>query len=300
MNKSLVLGSVLVAFFLCIAIFGGLIAPYSIDYNQDTTYKDGKICAPPNAPTTDHLLGTNYYGEDIFSMLMYGAKYTIFTAIIVSLFRVIIGSFIGMFLGIKTMKKKKTIISSAALGTIPTFLIVYFLLVPINFQIESTEISIRLLAITAIICILVGIPSIISSIREKTELIMKKEFVDSAKVLGANSKRLIFKHIFPQLIESLLTLFVTEIVLVLTLFGQLALFDIFIGGTVVYYGPLLLDTITGEWAGLIGQARMYIYSNKWIVLGPMFAYLILILSFQILSKGINEYFKKKLHNYPYI
>ncbi|MGD9677729.1 MAG: ABC transporter permease [Vulcanibacillus sp.] len=300
MNKKLILGIIAVILFIIISFFGGLIAPYSIDYIQITTYKDGVITAPPSPPSNEHLLGTDIYGKDILSILLYGAKYTVLTAIIISFIRVLLGSLIGIFLGIKTLKKKKTIISSALFGIIPSFLIIYFLLFSFNIQIESTEIKFEVMLVTISIFVLVGLPGIISTIREKTEGIMKKEFISSSITLGANTPRLMFKHIYPQILETLVILFTTEIVLVLVVYGQLGLFDFFIGGTVMYFDPITYNSITWEWAGLIGQARMYIYSKKWIVLSPIFAYILLVLSFQLLASGLNEYFKRKLHNYPYI
>jgi len=300
-NKKLVAGIILVSFFFLIALFGSWLAPYSLDDREKTYYNidEGTIFAPPLPPSSEHLLGTDKNGYDMLTKLLNGAKFTIVTSIVVAFFRILIGAIIGIMLGIRSEKKSRSFLS-IAWGAIPTFLIVYVLLKPINIQFESKELSYKILAITIIIFILVGIPSIVGNFRDRTRIIMKNEYINAAKILGANSTSIMRKHIFPHLKESIITLFVTEIVLVLTLYGQLGLFDLFIGGTVMYFDPPDYYSITNEWAGLIGQYRMFIYSTRWIVLGPIFSFLMLILSFQLLSDGLRDYYKEKLNSNSYI
>lgn len=301
MNKKLIAGIILVAFFLLIAIFGSWLAPYSLDDREKTyyNYEESTLSAPPLPPSSSHLLGTDKNGYDMLTKLLNGAKFTIITSIVIALFRILIGAIIGILLGIKSEKKDKSLLG-IAWGAIPTFLIVYVLLKPINIQFESKEISYKLLAVTIIIFILVGLPSIVSNFRDRTRIIMKNEYINAAKILGADSISIMRKHILPHLKESIITLTVTEIVLVLTLYGQLGLFDLFIGGTVMYFDPPDYYSITNEWAGLIGQYRMFIYSDKWIVLGPIFSFLMLIMSFQLLSDGLRDYYKKKLNSNSFI
>lgn len=299
MNKKILAGLSLSIFFIVVALFGVWIAPYDINDYQGTQYIDGKIYSAPYPPSLKHPLGTDRFGYDILTKLLYGARYTIFLALVISFFRIFFGLIIGIFLGIKKKNKKKSLVS-IAWGVIPAFVVVYFFISPFNIQLEKKEVSYTALIYTIIIFTLVGIPGIVSNIRERTEIIMSKEFISAARILGSNFLRMMWKHIFPHLKETVITLFVTEIVLVLTLFGQLGIFDIFIGGTLKYLYPVEYHSITNEWAGLIGQMRGNIYSKQWIILAPMSAYLLLIISFQLLSSGLNEYYKKKLHNYPYI
>lgn len=301
MNKKLVVGIILVSFFFLISVFGSFLAPYSLDDREKVYYNidEGTISAPPLPPSSEHLLGTDKNGYDMLTKLLNGAKFTIITSIVVAFFRILIGAIIGIMLGVRSEKKGKSLIG-VAWGAIPTFLIVYVLLKPINIQFESKELSLKLLVITIIIFVLVGIPSIVGNFRDRTSIIMKNEYINAAKILGANSTSIMRKHIFPHLKESIITLFVTEIVLVLTLYGQLGLFDLFIGGTVMYFDPPDYYSITNEWAGLIGQYRMFIYSDQWIVLGPIFSFLMLILSFQLLSDGLRDYYKEKLNSNSFL
>lgn len=301
MNKKLIAGIILVSLFFLIAIFGSWLAPYSLDDREKThyNYDDGSLSAPPLPPSSDHLLGTDKNGYDMLTKLLNGAKFTIITSSVIAFFRILIGAIIGIMLGIRSERRGKTILG-IAWGAIPTFLIVYVLLKPINIQFETKELSYKLLAITIIIFILVGLPSIVANFRDRTRIIMKNEYINAAKILGASPTSIMRKHIFPHLKESVITLFVTEIVLILTLYGQLGLFNIFIGGTVMYFDPPDYYSISNEWAGLIGQYRMFIYSKQWIVLGPIFSFLMLILSFQLLSDGLRDYYKKKLNSNSFI
>ncbi len=299
MNKRLVIGIILVAIFIFIAIFGNWIAPYPIRYQELTKYVDGKLQSPPYPPSYKHLLGTDRYGYDVLTKLFFGAKYTIITALLISFFRIIFGMPIGIFIGIKKRKKKKSLIATVW-NVIPSFLIAFALLYPINMVRESTEISKYLLAVTVAIFAAIGLPSIISNFRERTQILMKRDYISAAKILGASNFRIMYKHIIPHIIETIVTMFVTEILLVLSLFGQLGIFNLFIGGTMMTYWPTSYYSNTFEWAGLIGQFRMSIYTSQWIVFAPIATFFLLIFSFQLLSWGLNQYYKEKVHNYPFI
>lgn len=305
MNKKLVIGLVMVSAFILIAIFGSWIAPYDISHREKTAYVDGEILSPPFVPSEKYKLGTDNFGYDMLTKILYGAKYTVFTALIVSFFRLLIGATIGILLGIKGKERKQSFLG-VVWGIIPTFLIVFFLLYPINFRMNreiyntSSPFSFKLFIVTLIILILVGIPSIIASFRDKTRILMKNEYISAARILGANPFQILRKHILPHLKESLVTIFVTEITLVLTLLGQLGLFYIFIGGTLVYPYPTEYHSVTNEWAGLIGQYRINMYTNEWILLTPLVAYLLLIFSFQLLSEGLRSHYRKKMNTNSFL
>ncbi|SEN99096.1 hypothetical protein [Paenibacillus sp. OV219] len=135
-------------------------------------------------------------------------------------------------------------------------------------------------------------------------VLREKQFVLSTKSIGAGRWTIMRTHLLPHLQESLLILFVQEIVLILSLFGQLAVFNFFVGGTLVYENPWpelpLYVSRTNEWSGLIGQARSNLYIYQWVLFVPLLAFIMFIVGFHMISLGLEKMYKQKFSKFSHI
>ncbi|WP_404292243.1 ABC transporter permease [Cytobacillus kochii] len=299
-NYALYLGIVSVTIVLFFTVFGPKIAPHSIFMALEVKYIDGDVISPPLKPfeSMAYPLGTDRWGYDLLSMILYGLRYTVWIAIAVATIKMIIGTVLGMFIG--TWKKTPSFIIAfeGAWSYVPAFLILYFCLLPINFgSILETPI---LIAYFIVIASLVGTPSIVSSVRQKTAEIYKRDFVLASMTLGAKRWRLLWRNVFPQLKESLLVMFTMEIVYVITIMGQLALLNIFIGGTIVRNDPVIYLSVTKELSGLVGQARENLMGNQYILMVPLIILLITTISFSLLTAGLKNKFQADYARMPWI
>ncbi|GKU78879.1 ABC transporter permease [Paenibacillus sp. L3-i20] len=306
MNKTLLTGLLITIFFIIIALFGPLFAPYSPEHQTKIEYiVDGKgggyVLAPPVAPGEIYPLGTDDNGYDLMTKLLYGAKYTIFLAIGVAIARVFIGGLIGMLLGYfskQQVEKKSNESFWSMLNGIPIFLIVWLIMIGISVNPKASPFMMSV--IIAVVLLIIGIPSVAASVKAKTIIIREKQFVTASQSLGAGGWTIIRKHMIPHLKESFLILFVQEILLILTLFGQLAIFNIFIGGTTMYPSPVEFHSRSNEWAGLIGQARMKFYSDQWMFYVPLAAYISLLIGLHLVSKGLESRYKKMFSKFSHL
>lgn len=299
-NYSYYLGIFLVTFILFLCIFGPIMAPHSLNVTLETQYQDGKVLAPPLEPfeNKDYLLGTDRWGYDLLSMILFGIRYTVFIALAVTVIKMAGGTLIGLYAG--TMRKTPSIIIAfeKAWSYIPLFLILYFFLMPIS--VNSVLGSDTLVAYFIIIASIISIPSVASSVRLKTIEVNKSIYIEAAKTLGAKRNRLIWKHIFPQLKESLLVMFILEVVYVITIMGQLALMNIFVGGTIMRFDPTIYLSVTKELAGLVGQAQGNIYGNVHILYVPLAVLLLTTISFSLLANGLKNKFQSDYQRTPWI
>ncbi|WP_080845497.1 ABC transporter permease [Cytobacillus gottheilii] len=299
-NYSYYLGLILVAVILFLCMFGPFMTPHSLTVTLETQYRDGKVLAPPLEPfeNTDFLFGTDRWGYDLLSMILFGIRYTVFIALAVTVIKMLAGTLIGLYAG--TMKKTPTIITAfeKAWSYIPLFLILYFFLMPItvNSVLESSTLVVYFILVAAII----SIPSVASSVRLKTMEVHKSTYIEAARTLGAKKNRLIWKHIFPQLKESLLVMFILEVVYVITIMGQLALMNIFVGGTIMRFDPTIYLSVTKELAGLVGQAQGNIYGNTHILYVPLAVLLFTTISFSLLANGLKNKFQSDYQRTPWI
>ena len=300
-NYSLYAGVVLTAVLIFLAIFGPAMAPHTLTETLRTSYVNGTILAPPLQPfkSPAYPLGTDRWGYDLLSMVLYGIRYTLIISIAVTFLKMTAGTLIGLYIG--TWKKTPQLLEAFenAWSYIPLFLILYFFLKPINFD-EKVE-SFTLIYYFIIIASIISTPSIVASVRKKSKEISKATFLEASRTLGASRHRLVWKHIFPQLKESLLVMFILEIVHVIALMGQLALMNIFIGGTLFRPDSQIYLSITREIAGLVGSSRANIYSgSSYILYVPLLLLLVITITFSLLANGLKNRFQSTYQRTPWI
>lgn len=305
MNKTLLAGLIVTGIMVIIGLFGPLFAPYSLDDQIKIEYivgedGEGTVIAPPVAPGADYPLGTDKNGYDLLTKLLYGAKYTIFLAIGIAVARVVLGGLIGLMLGYygKQGANKKGNSFWSMLNGIPIFLIVWLMMIGISINPNASPFMMSLLL--AVVLFVIGVPSVASTVKEKTAVIREKQFVQASESLGAGGWKIIRSHLLPHLKESFLILMVQEVILILTLFGQLAIFHIFVGGTTMYPDPTEYYSRTNEWGGLIGQNRMNFYVNQWIFYVPLASYVVLILGFHLVAKGLEKRYGKMFSKFSHL
>ncbi|QRG69306.1 ABC transporter permease [Brevibacillus choshinensis] len=303
MNWSLWIGSILVIILVITGVVGPSIAPYELDFQEKLRNEvvNGKtvITSPPLPPSDEHIFGTDKWGYDMLTLLLHGAPYTVFVTLAVALVRLLIGTVIGLYIGVQDKPQRWWVAIENAWSYMPIFIPVYFLLkgVSINPLMPTSTLVALFIGVVAVL----GAPSVASSIRQKTEQIKETQYVLAATSLGAGREQIIFRHILPHLKEQLIIILVTEMVAIMTLMGLLGMFDLFVGGTKMTMDPVLYHSITHEWAGLLGSYRGFVYSNyTWIFLTPLVAFVWAIGSFTLLAKGLREKFEQTYHRTPFI
>ena len=292
MNCRLIAGIILFIPVLCAALFGPSLAPYAKDYAEQVRYEDTpdgrELVVPPSPPSEDYLLGTNKAGKDMLSLLLYGARWTVGVTLILAVLKVLIGGIIGIA-GIFRKHPRKAI-GASPLNALPPILFLYFVLAKITMNFPFNELI--LVSIFGIIVLIFGTPASAAAIETAGRDITKKEFYVAAEASGAGRIYLITHHILPFIKERLLTMFISEMMAVLNTIGQMGIFGVFLGATVVNYDPLSYNSRLHEWAGLVGQARFYIYNEQWILISPLTAYVIFLLSLYLILEGLKMKFRK--------
>lgn len=306
MNKTLLTGLTITILMILATLFGPYFSPHGADEQLKVHYvaEENTVVAPPASPGGEYPLGTDKQGYDMLAKMLDGAKYTILLSVAIASIRVLIGGIIGLILGYYGKEKKGRAGQFSVwslLNGIPVFIIAWMIMVGISM---NPSVSPAYLAfILAVVLAIIGIPSVAATIQEKAVVVREKQFVLSAKALGASPWAIVRRHIFPSMKENVIILFVQEAVLVLGLFGQLAIFNIFVGGTIRYLDPFLPPIYmsrSNEWSGLIGQARNMFYVYQWILLVPLIGYILYIVGFHLISVGLEKKYKKKYAKFAQI
>ncbi|QEN04902.1 ABC transporter permease subunit [Thiospirochaeta perfilievii] len=282
-----------------ISIFGSYLAPYSKTFQENIRIEvvDNKevYLYSPHAPNLEHPFGTNTWGYDLLTIILYGFKYTLIVAFFGALLRFLFGLLIGLPLSFKDKLKG---LDLNVLNSFPLFILAYFFLFRITID-SSLPFNVIFIFQVCVISFL-GLPHTIASIKNFSKLILKEGFIEAANSLGASRSRIIFKHIIPNIYEKLLILFISEMIGILNIVGQLGIFNLFIGGTRISKDPVLYYSITNELAGLIGQGRHHLDYSQWLLLFPLLGYLLILFTFHFLQTSIESYFRFRSKQAVYI
>jgi peptide/nickel transport system permease protein len=267
-NKLTVVGLGILLIVALIALFPSFFAPYD-PIQIDLVNR----LAPPSR---EHLFGTDDFGRDIFSRIIYGARLSFFTALGVVFVSAVIGCLLGIFAGymggwVDEVLMRFTDIVLAFPAVLLAMVIV-------------TALS-PSLANAALTLVIIGWPEYARVMRSQTLIISRHDYVTAARSVGASGRILIFRHIFPNTMPPLIvqaSLNLGVIILSLAALG-------FLG--------LGAQAPAPEWGLMISDGRNYFLDAWWFPVFPGFAIALTTLAFNFLGDGLRDIFDPRSYKY---
>ncbi|MGV8966446.1 MAG: ABC transporter permease [Cellulomonas sp.] len=214
----LLTGLTVIAIFIIVAIFAPALAPYG--FNADRA--DGVVFGTQQAPSAAHWFGTTVGGQDVLSRVIFGAR----TALMVILLAVSISLVVGVPLGVVSgyvggKVDRALVLVTDALYAFPSLLLAIVVSIMITGG-RSTPLGGIFAAALSITVVFV--PQYFRVVRNQTVSVKNEPFVDAARITGARPRRIIFRHVLPNVSQSipvLATLNASEAILTLAGLGFL-------------------------------------------------------------------------------
>ncbi len=288
-QRPLLIGGTLFILFLLIGsllypTFGEPAPPEKVLYDEN----HNAIALAPFPPSLQFPLGSDLDGNNFLLMLLEGAKYTIGLSIIIAFGRMVFSFLCGYLLFMLPSAFRKLLAGLAdTLHYAPVTIFTYILIAPVVLTFSWSYDTVTKIVFPMLVLMFISVPVLSLYIQNELDLISKKEFIESAKVMGGSKFHIFKKHLAPFLNPKLFLLFVQQVGQVLIVFAHLGLLKVFIGGTdvrVMDYdiktGKALTDSfsMSNEWAGLIAQNFQYVSSFPWMILAPVSAFALTILA----------------------
>ncbi|MGY5865282.1 MAG: ABC transporter permease [Candidatus Thorarchaeota archaeon] len=222
----------------------------------------------------DHIFGTDNYGGDIYSRLIWGAGEDLKIALSVVFVAVTVGAVIGAASGyfggkLDELVMRITDIFFAFPGLVLAMAIVMAL-------------GVRSLGTISIALMITWWPTYARLVRGQVLSEREKLYIEAARSSGASDTRILFGHILPNTIQPVIVQATMDIGSVLLVAAGLA----FIG-----FGPPIG---TAEWGMMIARGQEYLLSSPWMTLYPGLAILVTALSFNLVGDGIRDIMDPKL------
>ena len=259
-NKLAVAGLLIVLALILIAIFANFLAPYS-------PYQGDLMTTRLLPPSSAHWFGTDDQGRDILSRVIHGSRITLFVVALVAVLAAPIGLLVGTVAGyaggwVDAALMRITDIFLA----FPRLILALAFVAALGPGIENAVIAI---AITSW-------PPYARMARAETLTIRQTDYIAAAQLLGASPWRIVFRHIMPLCVSSVIvrvTLDMAGIILTAAGLG-------FLG--------LGAQPPTPEWGALIANGRQYVLDQWWVAAAPGAAIFVVSLAFNLLGDGLRD------------
>ena len=259
-NRLALLGLAIVLALVVIAAFAPWIATHS-PYEQNLAQR----LLPPGSQ--GHWLGTDEFGRDVFSRLVYGARITLYIVVLVALIAAPIGLIVGTAAGylggwIDAALMRITDIFLA----FPSLILALAFVAALGPGIENAVIAIALTAW----------PPYARIARAETLTIRSSDYIAVARMQGAGTGRILFRHVMPLCVSSLtvrVTLDMAGIILTAAGLG-------FLG--------LGAQPPMAEWGAMVSAGRRYILDQWWVATIPGIAIFVVSLAFNLLGDGLRD------------
>lgn len=258
----------------------------SILYDNDGEF----IGKPPYSPKQFFPFGTNLIGESLLYNVLVGAKYTIIFVSIVCLLRFVISlsfAIIYAFYVHKFQHILKRIIEITYI--MPPVIIVFFLLGPMTGVFHDESLGFMFLLM--LVLVVIGVPPLTLLIGDEIKSELQQDYIKISRLQGVSYFYLFRKHLWRMVRPKLGMFFIQNNIQMLLLLIHLGVLSIFIGGdrhVQVSEEKSVLMSITNEWGGLIGSSYREFLHHPWVVLVPLFSFMILIMLLKMILAGMEE------------
>ena len=258
-NHSLAIGCIIIFFIALFVIFGPLFTSYS-QHSQN-------LAISLSSPSIQHPLGTDYYGRDVLTRLIYGGRLSLGIAVFSAIIAVLIGTVLGLFTGYY--------------GGFPDLIIMRFVDVMLAFPrlfIVLLIIGLGGSSIPALIWViaLFSWMEIARIVRSEVMSLKNRTYVKSARAQGFSVNRILFRHILPNTINPVIVATVLSISTIILVESGLS----FLG--------LGVQPPNASWGSILNDAKIDPLGTWWLSVPAGFLILFSVIGFNLIADGITE------------
>lgn len=258
-NKMAVISAAVIIIIILLAVFAPVFSNYD-DTRQDLTMR-------LNAPGDGHLLGTDELGRDVFTRLFVGTRVSLIIAVIPTAIAVLVGTILG--------------IAGAYYGKVADLLTSWFVDVTLAFPGMLLAMVIMYTFGGSVISVLLSIVvmecgSIARVVRSVTLSLLENDYILAAKTMGVSKTSVIFRHLLPNLLPTIIVLFTLNIPNSILSESTLSFLGIGVQPPNVSLGLM------------VSQSRNFLFYMPWLALAPCGMIMVLVMAFNFLGDALRD------------
>ena len=218
-------------------------------------------------PSAQHWFGTDIQGRDIFCRVLVGTQITLTVGLAAVAISLTVGVILGSIAGYKGGKWDTVIMRIMDMMlAIPSILLAIAIMAALGPGIEKAVVAIGLVAI----------PEYARIVRSEILSIKENDYVAAARVIGDSNFKIVFKHVLPNVLPSIIvraTLGISTAILDAAALG-------FLG--------LGVQPPAAEWGDMLGRGRNELFRAPWLMIFPGLAITLTVLAFNLLGDGVRD------------
>ena len=264
-NKAAVVGMVILLLIIFVAVFADKLAPYD-PYEQ--VYAEAL-----QHPSSAHLFGTDEFGRDIFSRILYGARVSLLVGLVSVAIACVFGSILGATAGYYGGAYDATMMRCMdILLAIPSLLLNLAIVSALG---KSTFNMMLAVGIS-------NIPRYCRIMRASVLQIKNAEYVEAARTTGASSALIIMKHIIPNCLAPIIVQATLSVGSAIIACAGLSFLGVGIPAPIP------------EWGAMLSNGKDFLRHYTYITIFPGLAIMLTVLSLNLMGDGLRDAFDPKL------
>ncbi len=258
-NKLAMLGMVAVILLVLAAVFADFVAPYD--------YAEQDLANAFADPSWEHICGTDNYGRDILSRIIYGGRTSLLVCLLSLAISLVVGGVLGLVAGYYSGVSDGVIMRIIdVIQAVPAFLLAICISAALGTGIGNTAIALA-----------VGfVPGYARLIRAQVLSIRDQEFVEAARLSGGGAWRIMIRHIVPNILSPIIVDTTLRVGAAIMTISSLS----FIG--------LGVQPPTAEWGSMLAVGREYIRDYWPMVVWPGVAIMVALFGFNLFGDGLRD------------
>ena len=291
-NRAAVIGMIIIAFFMVVAIFAPVLAPYNPlelhsgqDFLPPAWVKESKSGKAGNPA---YLLGTDTLGRDVLSRVIYGARVSMIVGFLPTAIILVLGTTIGLLAGFAGGRVDNYLMRfTDIMYGFPDLL--FFITVMVSMRDTKVGDLLNGLFLLFIALAIVNWVGVARIVRGQVLSLKQKEFIEAARCIGAKDGRIMTRHLLPNSMGPI-------IVVAAFLIPSLIITEAILG-----YLGLGLRPATDphsffitSWGALLLEGQTAINAQPWILLSPALCVALIVMAFTFLGDGLRDAFDPRM------
>lgn len=260
--------SLALAYLIALAVVA-IAAPLVAPFNPSEQSLDRRF----HAPDSRNLAGTDDFGRDILSRLIYGARPALTVGIVAVAIALALGGAVGLAAGMgsRALDQALMLIMDSVLS-FPTILLAITVVSFMGYGLPQVMIALGI----------ISSPVFARLVRAETLAVASEGYVEASRALGTGPVKLVFRHVIPNILSKV-------IVQSSLTFAQAVVVE----ASLSFLG-VGIQPPAASWGLMLKDARNYLIQAPWMAISPGFALALTVLSFNLIGDSLAERFNPRL------
>ncbi|GIN91572.1 peptide ABC transporter permease [Siminovitchia terrae] len=257
-NNSMMIGLIILSFLIIICLVGPSITSYT-PFEMDVEKR-------LNGPNSTYLLGTDNYGRDLLTRIIYGARVSMGVGFLVAFITSVLGVIMGLYASYYKALDHILMRISDGLIAIPGILFAIALMAALGPRTENVVLALSI----------VFTPYVARVVRSAALVVKEQTYIEAMKAQGASSTRIIWRHIVPNVLSPLIVQ--ATFIFADTIITEAGLS--FLGAGVPTPNP--------SWGNILYDGKLVIFNAWWMTVFPGIMIIMAVIGLNLLGDGIRD------------